>query len=115
MIHLTSPHTNGAFCCSAIPNTDILTRERPSNREIKNLCQMCVSLYYKHLDDEREKAIEERNNRPPRQKLHNWLQGLDNFGECHLDLIPYVMISIMTLGLLIPAKYIAKLLLRAGA
>ena len=115
MIHLTSPHTNGAFCCNAIPNTDILTSERPPhNREVKNLCKMCVLLYYEDLDDEREKAIEEWNNRSARQKLHDWLQGLDNFGECHLDLIPYVMASIMTLGLLIPAKYVAKLLLKAG-
>jgi cell fate (sporulation/competence/biofilm development) regulator YmcA (YheA/YmcA/DUF963 family) len=84
------------------------------NREVKNLCKMCLALYYKNLDDECIKIQEALNNRPIRQKFHDWLQELDNLGHSHLDAILYPMAIIMTCGLVIPAKYVAKLLLKAG-
>lgn len=113
MIHLISPHTDTAFCGKMSKN-DILTSERPPEREVNKLCQMCRRLYNKNIDDELVKRQEALNNRSSREKFHDWLQGLSSIGDSDMDAILYPFIILMTCGLVIPSKHFAKLLLKAG-
>jgi hypothetical protein len=112
-IHLLSLKTNTSFCGN-LAKSDIITCERPPDREMARLCAECRRLYNKNLADEYQKRQEAWNNRPPRQKLHDWLSGLASLGDSDMDLLLYPFTILMTLGLVIPGKHIAKLLLKAG-
>jgi hypothetical protein len=108
-----SQHTNTAFCGQMLPN-DILTSERPPQREVNKLCQMCRRLYNKNLNDEQAKRQETLNNRSNRVKFHDWLYGISSIGDSEMEIIYYPMLILMTCGLVIPTKHLAKLLLRVG-
>jgi hypothetical protein len=113
LIHLISPHTNAAFC-GEMAKDAILTYERPPNREVRALCKMCKRLYNKNLWDEDVKRQEALNARSNREKFHDWLETLSYFGDSDMEAILYPVSVVMTCGLVIPGKYLAKLLLKAG-
>ena len=114
MIHLKSPKTNTAFCGKA-SKYDIITAERlPDNCNMRKVCEECKVLYREDLLEDARIGYEEYHNRSARVKFHDWLEQLDYFGHSDFDALLYPVTVLCTLGLVIPAKYIAKLLLKAG-
>lgn len=94
---------------------DILTAEEPPhNRDAPRLCKMCRHLRSQHLFEEQKKAQEDWNNRPPRQKFHDWLVNLSRFGEDQMAIIMDIMLFAASFGMIVPAKHVAKWLLKKG-
>ena len=113
MIHLLFSKTNASFCGKSSKN-DILTSERPPNREVAKLCAECKKLYNQNLENERLRQLEALNNRPVREKFHDWLSGLASLGESDMELIMWPTLILFTAGLIVPAKHLAKLMLKVG-
>lgn len=113
MIHLINNNTNKSFC-GKDKKGEVLTKETIPNRNVKNLCINCAEMYNKQLDDERYARYIAYNNRPIREKVRDCLESAAHFGESDMALISDTIILIATLGMAIPAKHIAKAILKLG-
>lgn len=118
MIHLGIPENNNSYCgifSSNLRQGDIITWETPPyDRDVKNLCVECDGLRRKQQEDIRLKHMEDWNNRPPRQKFHDWLIGWSRLGEDQMGIIGDLMLTVGTFGTALIVKRVAKYLLKVG-